>query len=151
MPDEPTRALPRWIARRAQLVRQRTRAKNEIHAVIARTLSERPPASDLFGKRGREWLAEQRLPFDEQITVEGCLRQIAFLDGEVAIIERALAQHALGSREIRRLLTIPGVDLVVAATFIAYLGDISRFPSPRRLVGYFGLHPRVRQSGIRKR
>jgi transposase len=147
VPDEPTRALRRWIARRAQLVRQRTRAKNEIHAVIARTLSEGPPATDLFGKRGREWLAEQRLPFDEQITVEGCLRQIAFLDGEVAIIERVLAQHALGSPEIRRLLTVPGVDLVVAATFMAYVGDISRFPSPRRLVGYFGLDPRVRQSG----
>jgi transposase len=147
VPDEPTRALRRWIARRAQLVRQRTRAKNEIHAVIARTLGERPPASDLFGERGREWLAEQPLPLDERVTVEGCLRQIAFLDGEVAIIERALAQHALGSPEIRRLLTVPGVDLVVAATFIAHVGDIGRFPSPRRLVGYFGLDPRVRQSG----
>jgi transposase len=108
VPDEPTRALRRWIARRAQLVRQRTRAKNEIHAVIARTLSEASPATDLFGKRGREWLAAQQLPLDEQITVEGCLRQIAFLDGEIAIIERALAQHALGSPEIRRLLTVPG-------------------------------------------
>ncbi len=147
MPDEPTRALRRWIARRAQLVRQRTRAKNEIHAVIARTLSERPPASDLFGKRGREWLAAQQLPLDEQVTVEGCLRQIAFLNGEVAIIEGALAQRALGSPEIRRLLTVPGVDLVVAATFMAYVGDIARFPAPRRLVGYFGLDPRVRQSG----
>jgi transposase len=77
VPDEPTRALRRWIARRAQLVRQRTRAKNEIHAVIARTLSEAPPASDLFGKAGREWLVEQELPIDERITVEGCRRQIA--------------------------------------------------------------------------
>jgi transposase len=99
--------LRRWIARRAQLVRQRTRAENEIHAVIARTLSERPPAGDLFGKRGRQWLAEQELPLDEQVTVVGCLRQIAFLDDEIAIIERALAQHALGSAESRRLLTVP--------------------------------------------
>lgn len=49
MPDEATRALRRWIARRAQLVRQRTRAKNEIHAVLVRTLTVGPGVSDLFG------------------------------------------------------------------------------------------------------
>jgi transposase len=69
------------------------------------------------------------------------------LDGEIAIIERVLAEHALSSPEIRRLMTIPGVDLVVAATFMAQIGDIRRFPSARHLVGYLGLDPRVRQSG----
>jgi transposase len=44
-------------------------------------------------------------------------------------------------------MTIPGVDLVVAATFMAQIGDIRRFPSARHLVGYLGLDPRVRQSG----
>jgi len=39
--------------------------------VIARTLSEGPPASDLFGKAGRVWLGEQDLPLDERVTVEG--------------------------------------------------------------------------------
>lgn len=144
LPDERTRAQRRWIARRAQLVCERTRAKNEIHAVLARNLIEGPAVSDRFGKRGRAWLDEQRLAFDEQTTVQGCLRQIAFLDGEVAIIEKVLAEHALKSPEIRRLMTIPGVDLVVASTLI---GDIRRFASAKQLVGYFGLDPRVRQSG----
>jgi hypothetical protein len=35
----------------------------------------------------------------------------------------------------------------VAATFLAYVGDIHRFPSPKHLVGYLGLDPRVSQSG----
>jgi transposase len=115
--------------------------------VLARNLIEGPPVSDLFGKRGRAWLDEQRLAFDEQTTVHGCLRQIAFLEGEIAIIERALARHALGNDEIRRLMTVPGVDLVVAATFMAQIGDIRRFASAKQLVGYLGLDPRVRQSG----
>jgi transposase len=68
---------------------------------------------------------------DEQTTVQGCLRQIAFLDGEIAIIERALTRHALGSEEIRRLMTIPGVDLVVAATFMARSETSDGFPSAR--------------------
>ncbi len=41
-PDEKTRALRRWVARRAQLVRQRSRAKNEIAAALQRNLLERP-------------------------------------------------------------------------------------------------------------
>jgi transposase len=49
LPDEQTRALRRRLARRAQLVRQRTRCKNEVHAVLMRTLKGRPPMSDAFG------------------------------------------------------------------------------------------------------
>src|SRR5215203_5692121 len=45
LPDEKTRALRRRLGRRAQLVRQRTRAKNEVHAVLIRTLKGRPPMS----------------------------------------------------------------------------------------------------------
>jgi transposase len=52
-PDEQTRARRRLVSRRAQLVRQRTREKNQVHAVLMRTLSGRPPISDVFGVRGR--------------------------------------------------------------------------------------------------
>ena len=106
-----------------------------------------PGVSDLFGKAGRAWLARVELPFDERVTIEGCLRQIAFLDAEIAIVEQAIAERALASSEIRRLLTVPGVDMITAATFMAFVGDIARFCTPRQLVGYFGLDPKVRQSG----
>jgi transposase len=69
-------------------VRQRTRCKNEVHAVLMRTLKGRPPMSDAFGRGGRVWPAELELPADERETVDGCLRQIDFLDGEIAILER---------------------------------------------------------------
>lgn len=71
LPDEATRALRRRLARRAQLVRQRTRCKNEVHAVLMRNLKGRPPMTDVFGKRGRAWLAELELPADERETVDG--------------------------------------------------------------------------------
>src|SRR3954463_8051784 len=147
LPDESTRALRRRLARRAQLVRQRTRAKNEVHAVLMRNLKGRPPVTDAFGKRGRAWLAELDLPGDERQTIDGCLRQIDFVDAEIAILERAIAEHALASAEIKRLMTVPGVSLMTAATFIAAVGDIQRFGDPRKLVSYLGLDPKVRQSG----
>ncbi len=147
LPDEATRALRRRLAHRAQLVRQRTRCKNEVHAVLMRTLKGRPPMSDAFGQGGRRWLAELDLPADERETVDGCLRQIDFLDGEIAILERGVAEHALASDAIKRLMTVPGVSLMTATTFIAAVGDIRRFHDPRKLVSYLGLDPKVRQSG----
>jgi transposase len=146
-PDELTRALRRRLQRRAKLVRSRTRAKNECHAVLARNLKGRPPMTDVFGKAGRAWLARLELPADERETVECCLREVDFLDHEVGLIERELANQALNSEEIRRMMTVPGVSLVSAATFVAVVGDVHRFSSPKKLVSYLGLDPRVRQSG----
>jgi transposase len=146
-PDERTRALRRWVARRAQLVRQRSRAKNEIGAALQRNLLDRPEVYDLAGEKGRRFLAQLELPADERNTVEGCLRQIGFLDREIAEVDRALAEAAIDSEEMRRLMSVPGVNLHTAATFMACVGNIHRFESPRKLVSYLGLDPKVRQSG----
>jgi transposase len=146
-PDESTRALRRRLQRRSKLVRSRTRAKNECHAVLARNLKGRSPMTDVFGKAGRQWLAALELPADERETLECCLREVDFLDSEVALIERELARVALDCQEIRRLMTVPGVSLVSAATFVAVVGDVHRFHSAKKLVSYMGLDPRVRQSG----
>jgi transposase len=145
--DEETRVLRRRVARRAQLVKQRTREKNQVHAILIRNLKPRPPVTDLFGVQGRKWLTGQRLPDDEFVLVEACLRNIDFLDGEVGLIDKSLAEQALASTEMRRLMTLPGVSFVTAAALMAAIGDISRFPTSRHLVAYLGLNPRVRQSG----
>ena len=147
MPDERTRVMRRRLARRSQLVAARTRAKNEIHAILIRRLKGRPEVSDLFGKKGRAWLAELELPVEERETLDSALRQIDFLDGEVALVERAIAHDALNWPDARRLMTVPGVNLIVAVTFLATVGDIHRFPDRRKLVAYLGLDPKVRQSG----
>jgi hypothetical protein len=139
--------MRRRLARRSQLVRARSRAKNEIHAVLMRCLKDRPPASDLFGVKGRRWLADQQLAVTERETVDSAMRQVAFLDAEVAEVEKLIAAEALSWPEVKRLMTVPGVNVIVAATFIAAVGDIRRFPDRRKLTAYLGLDPRVRQSG----
>ena len=146
-PDERIRAMRRRLARRAQLVRARTRAKNEVHAVLMRCLKDRPPAADLFGVKGRRWLAEQQLSVVERETVASAVRQVDFLDAEIAEVEQLIAAEALGWPEVKRLMTVPGVNVIVAATFVAAVGDIRRFADRRKLTAYLGLDPRVRQSG----
>ena len=147
VPDQQTRVLRRRLARREQLVRARSRAKNEVHAVLMRCLKGKPPFSDLFGVKARKWLAELELPVEEAETVAGCLRHVEFLDREIAAVEALIAEQALESEEVRRLMTVPGVNVICAQTFLAAVGDIRRFPSSRKLVGYLGLDPRVYQSG----
>ena len=147
MPDERCRVLRRRLARREQLVHARSRAKNEIHAVLQRRLQGKPPCSDLFGVKGRRWLASLELPVEERESVDAGIRHLEFLDAEIAAVERLIAQQALEWAEIRRLMTVPGVNLICAATFIAAVGDPRRFLTSRKLVAYLGLDPRVRQSG----
>jgi transposase len=147
MPDERCRILRRRLARREQLVRGRTRSKNEIHAVLQRRLQGKPPCSDLFGVKGRQWLAGLELPLEERESVDAGMRHVEFLDVEIAAAEKLIAQQALSWPEIRRLMTVPGVNLICAASFIAAVGNPNRFLSSRKLVAYLGLDPRVKQSG----
>ena len=141
MPDERCQILRRRLTRREQLTRARTRVKNEIHACLARRLQERPPCSDLFGVKGRAWLAVLELPLEERESVDAGIRQIEFLDAEIAAVERLIAGQALSWPEIRRLMTVPGVNLICAATFIAAVGRPERFLTSRKLVAYLGLDP----------
>jgi transposase len=148
-PDEQTRVLRRRIAHRAGLVKQRTRLRNQVHAVLARNLIELD-VSDLFGRKGRRLLAAVELVEHERDQVDSALRLHDALDEEIQRAERALARHALDSEQVRRLMTIPGVGSITALSIIGVIGDVERFASPRHLVGYLGLDPRVRQSGERK-
>src|SRR3954453_3128603 len=147
MPDERCRVLRRRLARREQLVRSRTRAKEQIQAGLQRRLQGKPPCADLFGAKGRRWLAGLELPVEERESVDAGIRHVDFVDSEIAAVERLIAQQALAWPEIRRLMPVPGVNLICAATFIAAIGDVSRFFTSRKLVAYLGLDPKVRQSG----
>jgi len=141
MPDERCRILRRRLARREQLVRSRSRSKNEIHATLRRWLQPEPPCSDLFGVKGREWLAGLELLAEERDSVDAGMRHIEFLDAEIAAVEKPIAKQALSWPAIRRLMTVPGVNLICATSFIAAVGDPNRVLTSRKLVAYLALIP----------
>src|SRR3954451_17803209 len=134
LPDDRTRALRRQVTRRAHLVRQRTRLKNQVHAILARNLAPTPPVSDLFGTAGRLWLSRQLLPADERSTVLALLRQLDFHGTELAVVDQELAIEALTDPQVARLMTIPGLDAIAAISVVAAVGDFARFADADRLV-----------------
>src|SRR3712207_1052643 len=147
VPDGRTQALRRQVARREQLVRQRTRLKNIVQSILHAHLVPPCPHADLFGVSGRAWLAAQTLPEDERLAIERHLRTLDGLLADLRLVERDIARHALEDEGVRRLMTLPGIDMIVAVGLAAVIGDVARFASAEKLVAYLGLNPSVRQSG----
>lgn len=122
--------------------------KNEVHGILQAHLVPKCPHADLFNRRGRAWLERQVLPDDERAAIARHIREIDRLAEDPADLDREIAREAVDDVQVRRLQTITGVNAIVASGIIAAVGDIRRFREPQKLVSYFGLNPRVRQSGL---
>ena len=146
MPDEETEARRRVVAERTQLVSQMTRLKNRIQSVLHANLIP-PYKGVLFSQRGRAWLEAQPLAEDQRRVIVRHAGELDRLGAELAEVDKSLAQKALDEPQVKRLMTITGVNATVGMSVLAAIGDIHRFSSPEKLVSYFGLNPRVRQSG----
>ena len=140
LPDPLVRAERERARWRLHLVRHRSSLKQRVHAVLL-THGKPCPVSDLFGVRGRRLLASLGLPEPWQGTIEASLRLIDELDREIGECERELRRLGADHRYVPLLCTVPGISWVLAYTIAAELGDITRFPTPRKLAGYTGLCP----------
>ncbi|MBK9169631.1 MAG: IS110 family transposase [Bryobacterales bacterium] len=145
-PDAETRSLRHQTTQRANLTADRTRLKNRIHAVLHQRLIE-APKGDLFSAANLGWLLGLELDDDGRETLHCHLRLLAAATGELEWVDRRLARHAWHSGPVKLLMTLPGVDVAVAETLLATLGDITRFRTPEQAAAYLGLVPSTRQSG----
>jgi transposase len=147
VPDPGTLALRRQVTRRNQIVRQRARLKTIIQSILHAHLVPPCPYADLLGPKGRAWLLGQALPPDEQDAVARHLREHDRLSEDLRVVEREIARDALAQTDAKRLMTVPGIDMVVATGLLAAIGPVERFAGPDKLVAYLGLNPSVHQSG----
>ncbi len=137
------RERARW---RLHLVRHRTALKNRIHQTLI-SFGHPCPVSDLFGSRGRQLLEKMELPEPWRGTVIAGLELIDDLERRIDECERELRALGADHPYIKLLVTVPGVAWVLGYTIASEIGDITRFASPKKLCGYTGLCPIVRQSG----
>ncbi|MFL0690707.1 MAG: IS110 family transposase [Agrobacterium tumefaciens] len=144
--DDDTLNLRRLVSERAALVRSVRRVKSRVQAVLHANLVPKY-SGHLFGKDGRDWLSTAPLPKAERDLLARHLDELDWLKGKLEKLDGSMARIALDDSLTRKLMTIAGINSVVATAVIAAIGDISRFPTPDRLASYFGLTPRVRQSG----
>jgi len=150
LPGPAVRAERERARFRLSLVRHRVSLKNRVHAVLFQH-GIANPHSDLFGPAGREMLVRLALPEPWRSTVACSLELIDTLNVEIRACERQLERLGADHCYVPLLTSCPGIGWVLAYTIASEIGDIGRFASPRKLVGYTGLCPRVEQSGERDR
>ena len=144
--DEDTHSRRRQAAERAGVLAQLVRIKGRMKAILHANLIA-PYKGHLFGKTGQRWLNSLPLPDEERGILRRLTAELERVSAQLAEIDEALAQQTLADPRALKLMTISGIGSVVASVVLASIGDIARFPSPDKLSSYFGLTPRVRQSG----
>jgi transposase len=146
IPPHEVRDLRALIARREKMVHLSTMAKNRLHSLLHRNhlaLPEKP-----FAPEQRTWWESLPLSVTEQFLVRSDLDTLEFAQKQVGQAEECLKKESAQDERIPLLVQLPGVAMLTAITILAAIGDITRFPTAKKLVGYAGLGARVHDSGM---
>jgi transposase len=140
-----SRELRELVRHRAKMVGLRSNLKCQIAAVLAGA-GAAVALSDLFGVAGRELLQRVVLPSAMRAKVNSALRLIDAFDFEIDTFTQLISTRLRGDPGYLAVQTIPGVGPILAAVFVAEIGDVGRFPGPTQLTSWAGLTPRHRES-----
>jgi transposase len=140
-----TRELRELVRYRYSLVGKRTRAKAQIHGVMAKN-GVLPVVGDLWGPSGTAQLDSLDLPEAYTVRIESLRDLLEIYEREIAMVDDYLYRSLKDHPGYRALLTLPGVGKVIAAIFVAEIGDITRFDSPKKLCSWAGFTPKHRES-----
>lgn len=146
IPPGEIRDLRELLRFRAALVRLQTMVKNRIHAILLKH-GYQSPSTDVFGLKGRAWLATLPLRPVYQQALQGFLAVLDTLHAQIKTASATIDAHAKASPAAQALCRLPGVGHYSALLIVAEIGDIARFPGPKQLVSYAGLAPSVHASG----
>lgn len=147
VPPPAIRDLRELCRYRCSLVRLRVGLKQRVHALLVRQGVPVPAVSDLFGRKGQQWLADLRLAGWAGVSLHGLLQLVRDVLTQLEAIEPVVRTYAARDPIARALDTIPGIGAVLAVMIRAEIGTIERFDRPAQLASYAGLVPRVTQSG----
>jgi transposase len=150
VPDERHEAMRDLSRARETAIDDLKRKRQQISSLLLR-LGLHYPGKKTWGKAHRNWLRtqrithrEQRIVFEEALGAEGQAQDRA--DRLEAAIRAAVPEWSL-AEAVTALMAMRGFDLVSASALLAELGDLTRFQSPRELMGYLGLVPSERSTG----
>ena len=147
VPPVYVRELRGLVAHRQRLIKQRAAARNRLQSLLHRH-NLIPPDGDLVEQR--DWWASQVLSQTEKLRARQDLAVIDYLAPLIAEVEAELARLSVTAPwadQAPFLIQLPGIGLLTAMTILGAIGEIERFPSAKKLVGYAGLGARVHASG----
>jgi len=140
-----TRELRELVRYRFSLVRHRTSAKAQIHGVMAKN-GILPVVGEMWGPTGSAQLDGLDVPVAYTIRIESLRDLLELYDREITMLDGHVHRELKDDSGYRALLKLPGVGKVIGAIFVAEIGDITRFNSPKQLCSWAGLTPKHRES-----
>lgn len=149
VPPMEVRELRALISHRRRLVSQQTAAKNRLNSVLHRH-NIVPPQGKRFNPDNQPWWLALELPPSEKLRVRQDLATLLHLTPQLKEVEAELARLSVTNpwaKQMTYLVQLPGIGMLTAMTVLAAIGDVTRFPSAKKLVGYAGLGARVYASG----
>lgn len=149
-PSKEARAMKRVLRQRMFLVRLRTMVKNRIRALLFQHGVEPPPVSDLFGKKGLAWLKEEpELPAPDGWLLGEEVELAETLKAKIRATEGLIGELAEGDEAVGWLRSVPGIGEFFSVLIRHEVGEMERFPSPKKFASYTGLIPSTYASGKR--
>ena len=147
VPDIDVRSWRGLIEHRQRSVREQTRTKNGIRALLRTHGKQSPRGRRLWTLKGLAWLAELKFPtVVARLRLEQFLDDLAHVRRKIKRIERELDAIAARHPGVALLRTIPGIGARTAEAFVAYVDDPARFRG-RAIGAYLGIVPSQDASG----
>lgn len=136
-------------------IRQRTQLRNRIHALVdgqeEQIREETKSFSDLFGKKGRQWLKQLQLKTTPMSALHNLLEMEVALSEKIKESDQDVKKLYQADEDCKRIDSIPGFGLFLSVLAKVEIGEISRFKSASHLASYAGIIPSTYSSGGRTR
>jgi transposase len=139
------RELREQVRHRCKLVALRSGLKAQVHAVLAKQ-GVAVPMSDLFGAAGRKLIAGAGLDAPFHARVLSLLRLLDAFTFEIDLVGKRVTAELNHDRGFTAIQALPGVGPILAAVFVAEIGDVTRFARPQQLCSWAGMTPKHRES-----
>jgi transposase len=148
VPPQEVRELRALVAQRDKMRKLSTVAKNRLQNALHRHHIV-PPKGHVFAAKNRGFWVNLDISSVEKSVLLSDLATLDFVDSQKKNLEKELGRLAAEDDRVPLLVQLPGIGMLTAMNILAAIGDIKRFPSAKKLVGYAGLYPRYHQSGQR--
>lgn len=150
IPPQRVRDVRALVSQQQKLLAMVTQAKNRLHALLHRHHIVPPASVNLFDPKQRGWWESLPITRLELVRVQCDLDTLAFASSQKRRLEVVLGEEAAQDERTPLLIQLPGIGKLLAVTVLAAIGDITRFPSAKKLVGYAGLGASVHDSGEKR-
>ena len=157
MPSKEIRQWRQTILHRQKIVQKVGQAKNRIRAALKSEGHRQPEHSGGWWKRAnRVWmeqLCEEHIGADSlwRLQVRNLLDELALLEKQRDRVTGYLDAYLAKESGAKLLTSIPGVGPRTAEAVLAYTDDISRFSNYKKYCAYFGVTPKLDESGSFRR